>query len=218
MYVKDKMTVNVVTVKKEYAVPSAIDIMHTNKLHRLPVVDDAGKIVGLLTKKAITSCTPSDSSSLSVFELNYLLNKFKVGDIMCKEPVTIGPDALLEEAAAKMVGESVGCLPVVKDDGTLVGIITDKDILGQFADLLGYNQDGTRYVILIKEDKAGILNAISKCFMDKNISISHLAVYNTVRGIEVVVIATGDNSADCKDALKEAGWNVTSTKKLKSKK
>lgn len=217
MYVKDKMITNVTVVKKDYAVSSAMDIMTSNNYHRLPVVDDDNNVIGLVTKTVIRKNSPNDASSLSVFELNYLLNKLKVGDIMIKEPITTSKDALLEEAADIMLENSVGCLPVVEGK-KLVGIITTKDIFSAFIDILGYHLNGTRYVINIKEDKVGVLNDISACFKKQDISISNLAVYNTIRGIEVVVIATGKNSGDCKEALEKAKYNVTSVTKLKKKK
>lgn len=216
MYIKDKMTTNLTVVKKDYAVSSALDIMNSTSLHRLPVVDDENRLIGLLTRTEIQKNTPNDSSSLSVFELNYLLNKYKVEDIMIKDPITIDPDALLEEAADKMIDNSIECLPVVENK-KLVGIITSNDIFASFIDILGYHQNGTRYVINIQEDRVGVMNEISACFKKQGISISHLAVYNTTRGIEVVVIATGKNSGDCKEELEKANYSVTSISKLKKK-
>ena len=102
----------------------------------------------------------------------------------------------------------VGCLPVVEGK-KVVGIITQNDIFTAFVDLLGYNREGTRYVINIKEDHIGILSDIARCFTDLSINITNLAVYNNIRGIEVVVIATGENSNKAKEHLLEKGYNVT---------
>jgi len=212
MYVKDKMSTELITVNADNSIAEAVDLMQQKVLHRIPVVSKDGKLLGLLTKSLVNN---NENSSLSVFELNYLLNKLKVSDLMidANKVHTIDKDALLEEAATKMRKNNVGCLPVVEND-KVVGIITHNDIFDAFIDILGYNRVGTRYVVDIDEDKVGVMNAISKCFVDNNISISNLAVYNTVRGIEIVVIAIGDNSSECKDALIKAGFNVTSMMNL----
>lgn len=212
MYVKDSMSKELVTIKSNQTISEVIEVMSSGKLHRVPVVDDNNKLIGLITESLITSNTPNNSSSLSVFELNYLLNKLKVVDIMIKEPITINEDALLEEAATVMNKNTIGCLPVVDKDNYLIGIITHNDIFTAFINLLGYNHNGLRYVVNVKEDKPGIMEAIAKCFKDNNISITNLAVYNTTRGIEVVVISASKN--DISKQLIDSGFNVTSTLSL----
>lgn len=211
MYVKDNMVENPITIGPNASVSEAVDLMSENDLHRLPVVDDSGKLVGLVTESVITSNTPNNASTLSVFELNYLLNKLKISDIMIKDVITIDKDALLEQAATVLRKNDIGCLPVVEDE-KLIGIITHNDIFTAFIDLLGYNHDGMRYVINIPEDKIGIMEDISRVLSKEKISISNLAVYNNNRGIEVVVITYGD--IDASNKLKQAGYNVTSVIKL----
>jgi len=214
MYVKDKMSKNLYTTYKDVSISNALDIMSKYSLHRLPVVDKENNLIGLLTKSMISKNSPNDATSLSVFELNYLLNKLTVEDVMVKDVVTISKDALLEEAASTMRQKDVGCLPVIEDK-KLIGIITYNDIFDAFIDLLGYHLKGTRYVINISEDKVGVMEKISKCFREEDISISNLAVYNTERGIEVVVIATGKGSDKAKDLLEKRGYKVTSVINLK---
>ncbi len=212
MYVKDNMIPSPITIKPDQSVSEAVDLMSENKLHRLPVVDDQGKLIGLVTESVISRNTPNSASSLSVYELNYLLNKLKISDIMIRDVKTIGKDALLEEAATVLRKYDIGCLPVTEEDGKLIGIITHNDIFTAFIDLLGYNHNGMRYVISISEDKPGILEDVARIFKEEDISISNLAVYNNTRGIEVVVIAKGYD--DVTQKLKDAGYNVTSTMKL----
>ncbi|MBQ2657503.1 MAG: CBS domain-containing protein [Erysipelotrichaceae bacterium] len=212
MYVKDNMIPSPITIKPDQSVSEAVDLMSENKLHRLPVVDDQGKLIGLVTESVISRNTPNSASSLSVYELNYLLNKLKNSDIMIRDVKTIGKDALLEEAATVLRKYDIGCLPVTEEDDKLIGIITHNDIFTAFIDLLGYNHNGMRYVISISEDKPGILEDVARIFKEEDISISNLAVYNNTRGIEVVVIAKGYD--DVTQKLKDAGYNVTSTMKL----
>lgn len=215
MYVKDNMVSGPITIGPDQSVSEAIDLMSENGLHRLPVVDKNGKLAGLITEGVITSNTPNNATSLSVFELNYLLNKLTIKDIMIKDVITIGKDALLEEAATILRKNDIGCLPVVDEDNTLIGIITHNDIFTAFIDLLGYNHVGTRYVISVEEDRTGILEDICRVFKEQDISIANMAVYNSSRGIEIVVIVHGfDNITD---KLEKAGYKVTSVMKLNEK-
>ena len=215
MYVKDNMVPSPIVIGPNQSVSEAIDLMSENNLHRLPVVDGVGKLVGLVTEGLIASNTPNNTSTLSVFELNYLLNKLTIGEIMIKDVVTIGKEALLEEAAMLMRKNDIGCLPVVDEEGTLEGIITHNDIFTAFIDLLGYNHNGMRYVISIKEDRPGVIQDIAKVIAENDISISNIAVYKGTRGIEIAVIIYGYK--DIADKLEEAGYDVTSVIKLKQK-
>lgn len=215
MYVKDNMVSGPITIGPDQSVSEAIDLMSENGLHRLPVVDKNGKLAGLITEGVITSNTPNNSTSLSVFELNYLLNKLTIKDIMIKDVITIGKDALLEEAATILRKNDIGCLPVVDEDNTLIGIITHNDIFTAFIDLLGYNHVGTRYVISVEEDRTGILEDICRVFKEQDVSIANMAVYNSSRGIEIVVIVHGFD--DITDKLEKTGYKVTSVMKLNEK-
>lgn len=212
MYVKDHMSRNPYTVGLNQSVSQVLDIMSASKVHRLPVVNDKGKLLGLITESTITANTPNNTSSLSVFELNYLLNKLRIDDIMISKPITVGPDCLLEEAATLLQENDIGCLPVVDENNSLLGIITQNDIFVAFIDLLGYRGKGRRYVINVLEDKPGIMEGIASVCKNNNISISNLAVYNTERGIEVVVITVSEVNIETK--LKDAGYNVTSNIEL----
>jgi len=99
--------------------------MMENHIRRLPVVWH-GELVGILTFGDIREAKPSDATTLSVYELNYLLDQLTAKAIMIPDPITIRPDATIQEAAQLMLHHKIGGLPVVKD-GTLVGIITETD-------------------------------------------------------------------------------------------
>lgn len=212
MYVKDNMTVSPTTIGPNQSISEAMELMSANNFHRLPVVDAQNKLVGLLTGGVIRANTPNNSSTLSVFELNYLLNKLTVADIMIKDVKTIDEDALLEEAATIMLKNSVACLPVVDANNVVRGIITHNDIFAALINLLGYNHKGIRYVVNVSEDKPGIMEDISRIFKENNVNMSNIAVYYTVRGVEVVVLTYGET--DLSDVLTQAGYNVTDVKKM----
>lgn len=193
MFVKDKMTKNPVTISPDDVVSSAVDIFNKNEFHRLPVVDKSNHVVGLITETNVAENVPSKATSLSIHEINYLLNKTTIADIMIKDVVTCSPNDLLEEAADKMVKTSVLTLPVV-DQGFLVGVITQKDIFNAFIEVQGYYNKGTRVVLQIENDQTGILKDIATILANNNISITHLVVE---RGDKInIVIRVDETDSD----------------------
>jgi len=125
-YVRDWMTQNPITVDPKTTLPEAHKIMKDRRIRRLPVMD-RGNLVGIVTLGDIREAEPSDATTLSIFELHYLLAKLTIGEIMTREPITISVDATMREAAKMMLQNKIGGLPVM-DDGKLVGIITESDI------------------------------------------------------------------------------------------
>ncbi|SIO21911.1 acetoin utilization protein AcuB [Carnobacterium alterfunditum] len=209
MDVKSYMTTNVVTVSEDTKILEALDIMKENDFHRLPVVKD-GRMVGLVTQEIIQENSPSTATSLSIHEMNYLLTKTKVGDIMHKKVVTIQADDLLEEAASRMRDQKVGVLPVVEDQNKIVGIITDKDIFSAFIDIMGYNNKGSRIVIDIPEDQPGILEDITNILAEAQISINQIAVYRKDDFTEVIIQMDSPDTKTIKEILTTSGYTVSS--------
>ena len=128
MYVKDHMTKNPVTVGADTVLSKALDLMRHNNFHRLPVVDGEGKLIGLVTGGLVEESSGAKNTSLSIYELNYLLSRTKVSDIMIRDVKTTTADVLVEEAAQKMLDNNIAVLPVVDGENHVQGIITDKDI------------------------------------------------------------------------------------------
>lgn len=126
--VKDWMTGDVVTITPETTLPEAHKIMITEEIRRLPVVDKDGRIVGIVTIGDVRSAEPSPVTTLSVWEMNYLLSSLKVETIMTRNPTTISPDATLGEAARVMLEHRISGIPVVDADQRVIGIITESDI------------------------------------------------------------------------------------------
>lgn len=131
LLVKDWMTAKVITVDVHTALPDAHKLMRSHKIRRLPVMD-GDTVVGIVTRSDIREASPSEATSLSVWELQYLLGKLTMADIMTRKPVVILPTATIRDAANLMYAHKIGALPVVDTDDRLVGIITESDIFRLF--------------------------------------------------------------------------------------
>ena len=209
MYVKDHMTVNPVTITVDTPLSKALEIMGKNHFHRLPVVDENQKLIGLITEGLVNDTSGKNAASLSIYELNYLLSRTQAKDIMIRDVHTISPMVFLEEAAEVMLENTVNVLPVVDEENYVVGIITEKDIFLTFVDLMGLKRQGTRFVMLI-DDKPGVFAQVTKLFAQENANVENIAVYHTDRGSEVVVKATGEVAVDkMTKILQDAGFNIT---------
>lgn len=175
MDVKSRMTKNPICIEVDAKISDVVDLMSENHLHRIPVVKGK-KLVGLITEGQIARKGPSKATSLSIYELNYLLSKTSVDAIMIKDVITIHQDRFLEDAALLMEKHDIGCLPVVNDDNDVVGILTQNDVFAAFLDLLGYRERGSRICIEV-DDKMGAIGEISEVFVRNQVNITHVGVY-----------------------------------------
>lgn len=170
MAVKDFMTRKVVYISPNTTIAHAADMMREQKLHRLPVIEN-DQLVGLVTEGTIAEASPSKATSLSIYEMNYLLNKTKVGDVMIRDVVTISQFASLEDATYLMLKNMIGILPVV-DNVQLYGVITDRDIFKAFLEVSGYGEEGVR-LRFVTENKVGVLEQIIRLLVEENLNISN---------------------------------------------
>lgn len=159
MLVKERMASPVITVAPDLPIMQALELMKTNRIRRLPVMKK-GKIVGIVSEGDLLNASPSDVTSLSVWELNYLLAKITVEEIMTKKVITVGEDTPIEEAAYLMDENKIGGLPVISEDGELVGLITETDLFRIFLELMSARQAGVRVTALVP-DKPGELDLIT---------------------------------------------------------
>ncbi len=125
--VNNWMTREVITISPRTTLPEAHRLMDEYNIRRLPVVRD-GLLIGIITLGDVREAEPSDATSLSIWEVNYLLSQLSVEKIMTKNPVTISPLATINEAAWAMLEYRISGLPVVDVEGRIVGIITESDI------------------------------------------------------------------------------------------
>ena len=149
MLIKERMSTPVITVEPELPIMQALDLMKKNRIRRMPVVKN-GKLIGIISEGDLLNAAPSDATSLSVWELNYLLGKITVKEIMSKEVITVSGDTPIEEAAYLMDENKIGGLPVV-DKGELVGLITETDLFRIFLELMSARQAGVRVTALVPD-------------------------------------------------------------------
>jgi len=123
-------------------------LMRDEKIRRLPVVDKRGKLIGIVSESDLLDASPSDATSLSIWEMNYMLSKVMVKEIMTRDVITASPDTPLEDAARNMVDKKIGGLPVVRN-AEVVGIITETDLFKVFLELLGARESGVRLTVLV---------------------------------------------------------------------
>lgn len=207
MFIKNKMTYHPYCIDSKTSISKALDIMSTHNFHRLPVVED-GKLIGLITEGIVRAHTPSQATSLSIYELNYLLSKTCVEEIMIKDVITIQADSIIEEAAVLMRKHNIGCLVVVDEQYKVTGIITKNDILDAFVDLLGYYRIGSRFVVRDIEDKPGTFNVITELLTKLNANIYNLGVYHIDNRVDVVIIAGGASHELMLKGLQDLGYEV----------
>lgn len=158
MLIKGRMSSPVITIEPNVPIMDALELMKSKGIRRTPVMKN-GKLVGIISDKDLLNAAPSDATSLSVWELNYLLAKISVSEIMTKDVFTVTEDTPIEEAAYLMASEKIGGLPVMKE-GHLVGLITETDLFRIFLELMGAQQDGIRVTALVP-DRVGELDALT---------------------------------------------------------
>jgi acetoin utilization protein AcuB len=148
MLVHELMTKNPLTTSPETSVSDALSLMRQKKVRRLPVLDKAGKLAGIVSDQDLLYASPSPATSLSVFEITSLMAKITVAHVMTKKVVTIAEDLPVEEAGRIMADRKIGGLPVIKG-GKLVGIVTETDLFRALLQLLGGRRSGVRVTVQI---------------------------------------------------------------------
>jgi len=209
MSVKDFMTRKVVYISPDTTIAHAADLMREQDLHRLPVIEN-DKLVGLVTEGTIAEASPSKATSLSIYEMNYLLNKTKVKDVMIKDVITVSAYASLEDATYLMYKNKVGILPVVDND-QLYGVITDRDIFAAFLQVSGYGEEGVRARFIV-DNKAGELGKIIRLVSDKEYNIISTVQIATKSG-KVVIEVQIEGKVDLEEVrslFEDAGIEVDS--------
>jgi acetoin utilization protein AcuB len=128
MLIRNWMSVPVTTIGPEESMMKASKVMKDKNIRRLPVVDEDGRIIGIVSDRDIKEASPSKATTLDVHELYYLLSEIKVQDIMTKNPQCLKAEDSVEKAAVLLMEKHLGGLPIIDEDEKVVGIITETDI------------------------------------------------------------------------------------------
>jgi len=209
--VRDRMSENVKTVTMDTSINEAFSLMKENNIRRLPVVEKS-KLVGIITLSDLNRASPSSATSLSIHELNYLLAKTKIKDIVPKKQqvITVGPDNYIETAAKLMRSNRISALPVLDQD-RLVGIVTETDIFDALIDILGVKKTHSR-IDLYTSDRPGTIAAITGMIAAQGKNILNTVVYFDAKKDQYKMIVRLEE-LDCEDvveALKKLGYEVES--------
>lgn len=166
MIVKDFMTKNPIYTNPKELISNVKSMMDREQITKVPVLDETGKLIGVITKTDLKKTMPSNATTLDIYELSYLLSKMTVEKVMKKNPITIQKNATIEEAAKLMAEKGISSL-IIMDGDVLAGILTKSDLFRALVDMFGFRYDGVRASVEVS-DNAGELAKISTAIAEKN--------------------------------------------------
>jgi acetoin utilization protein AcuB len=212
MLVKDWMTTEPITVSPETSIMKASQIMKENNIRRLPVINDKGQVVGIISDRDLKEASPSKATTLDVHELYYLLSELKVKDVMSRRVITIKPTDTVEKAAVIMLEHKVTGLPVVAGD-QLLGVLSQGDVFRVLTSITGIYRGGTQFSFLLP-DRAGTIKDVGDLIRKHGARmVSILTSYDMCEeGTRNVYIRVADMAPDKLKALQddlEANFTVT---------
>ncbi len=191
MLVRERMSHPVITIYPDASMQEALDLMHKEHIRRIPVVDKHGQMIGIITESNLDKASPSDATTLSVWEIRDLVSKVRVDKIMTRDVVTIEDDTPIEEAARVMADCSISGLPVMHK-GKLIGLITETDLFKVFLEIFGARYPGLRLTIEVSRGP-GSLAKITQAIFDLGGDIVSLGTF------------TGEDSTTGKITIKVDG-------------
>lgn len=212
MFVSKWMTSNVITVDKSESLGTALRLMRTNRIRRLPVVSK-GKLVGIVSDRDLRGSLPSQATSLDVWELHSLLDKLKISDVMTPNVVTTTPDTPIERVALTMMQKRIEGLPVLDPNGNLVGIVTEGDIFRALTEVTGVRRKSTR-ISLTLADKPGSIMGVADMVRSKggriySILTTHAKVPEGSRELVMRVEIADAKAADLRKELTDRYGEVS---------
>ena len=208
MKVRDIMSTNVVTVDEKTLVDDAKKIMEAHRIRRLPVIKK-NKLIGLITKHMLLEAAPSPATSLSIWELHYVLSKMTVEKIMVKNPFTISPDMPVEEALQLGQEKGYGGFLVV-EKGRLVGIVTESDIVRIMTRVLGVREKGKRIDIRLSKQFGNFQRIMKILDENKTVLLSMMTLKEPEEEDWLTILRVKSEDAEpIATKLKSSGFNVT---------
>lgn len=156
MLVRNWMTKDVITVGPDTSLLKIGKLMRDNKVRRLPVVDEKGRVIGIISDRDVRDASPSKATTLDMYEMHYLLAELKGASIMTRSPLTVKPTDTVEKAAMIMLDNRIGGLPVVDEAGDLCGIIADHDVFKALVNITGVRAGGIQIGFSIPNVQGGM--------------------------------------------------------------
>ena len=148
-------------VSPQDSMQRAIHLMKEKKIRLLPVVDNKGKLKGVVSDRDLKRASASDATTLDVHELLYLISKIKVADIMTREVVTAHQDWTIEEAADVMLASKISGLPVMDDGNRMVGIVTQSDLFRATLYITGLRKRGFHLAFVLEDTPGSIMEIVN---------------------------------------------------------
>ena len=199
MNVGKRISSPLITVQPDLPISEALDLMKREKIRHIPVIQK-GVMVGIVTRNDLLNASPSKATSLSIWEINYLLNKITVADVMTKNVISTSEDTPVEEAARIMTDNQISCLPILRGE-ELIGIITETDLFKLFLELLGARHKGVRLTVQVKNEP-GTLATLTHTISEAGGNIIALGTF------------AGDSLNSSLVTIKVAGVEETKLKQL----
>lgn len=209
MYVGRIMKTDLVTVPEETSLLEARDILMEKKIAHLLVVDKKEKLLGVVSDRNLKESWASNATTLSVHELNYILDKVTVGMIMVKTIITTSPDTTIERAAHILQENRISALPVLENE-ELIGIITTSDVLGVLLQAIGINQESSRFSVLVK-DRVGVMAEVTEILKDHGVNIRSLFTWPEKEypgAYQLVMRVDAKDGEKAIDSLTDHGYKV----------
>jgi acetoin utilization protein AcuB len=211
MFVSRSMTPKVITIDKDASIFDAQELMAKHTIRHLPVIDDENRLIGVVTDRDIRSALPTNIVKAldDPFNVKKMLNTMKIQDVMTKDPFTISPTDTIQDALLLIQEKRVGAFPVVDDNGKLKGILSVRDLLRAFTNVLGIGEPGTLLCILVEEG-VGQLKKIVDAITEENISFGSILVarYWEENKRAVFPYLLTQNIVRVKKKLKDMGYTL----------
>jgi acetoin utilization protein AcuB len=208
MFVSRSMTRKVITVGPETGLFEAQELMAESTIRHLPVIDPDDRLIGIVTDRDIRSALPYEFfKQHPTEEEKQKFSRLQIKDIMSKNPLTISPTYTIQDALLMIQDAKVGALPVVDEENRLKGIISVRDLLRAFINVLGIGEPGTLLCILV-EEKVGQLKKIVDAITEENISFGSVLVarYWEENKRAVFPYLLTQNTARVKEKLQKLGF------------
>lgn len=215
MLIKERMSTPAVTITPDIPFQDALKLMREKGYRRLPVVNRSGELVGIVSERDLLYATPSPASSLSVWELNYLLSQLQVREIMTKHVITTTPDTPIEDAAEVMASRKIGGMPVVDANNYVLGVITETDIFKALVEMMAMRRSGVRLTLDVPE-RMGVLGELATGIAELGGNIMGVGVYDSdvVNHRRLLIKVQGVTKAQLVDMLESLGDHVLDAREV----